>query len=134
MTPEELAALHLRASASPWSKESFASQLAQDGTLFTFEAHAFALGHAVLDEAELLQIATDIDHQRQGHAKRILSGFETQARENGCARAFLEVAQSNVAAIALYTAAGWILNGRRKGYYKYSDGAHEDALLMSKDL
>ena len=134
MTPEDLAALHARASASPWSVESFASQLAQTGALFVHRSQAFAIGRAVLEEVELLQIATDPDYQRQGHGQRILSIFETQAKTRKCTRAFLEVAQSNTPAIALYTSAGWILDGRRKSYYRYASGAREDALLMSKDL
>lgn len=134
MTPQDLAALHARASASPWSAASFASQMAQKGALLAQSAHAFALGRATLDEAELLQIATDPAHQRQGHGAHILNRFEALAKAQDCTRGFLEVAQGNAPAIALYTSTGWVLSGRRKGYYKHANGAREDALLMSKDL
>lgn len=134
MTPRQMAALHARASTSPWSVESFASQAEQPGALIASDEHAFALGRAILDEAELLQIATDPDHQRQGHAKQVLMAFEQAAKAKGCTRAFLEVAQSNDPAQALYTTCGWKTDGRRNGYYKRSDGGWEDALLMSKEL
>lgn len=134
MTPEDLAALHARASASPWSAGSFASQLVQTGALFVHTHRAFAIGRAVLEEVELLQIATDPVYQKQGHGQHILSAFEAQAKALNCTLAFLEVAQGNAPAIALYTSAGWILNGKRKGYYRYANGTREDALLLSKDL
>jgi ribosomal-protein-alanine N-acetyltransferase len=134
MTPEALAHLHARASDSPWSVDSFASQLADKSTFLTIEPNAFALGRATLDEAELLQIATDPDHQRKGHGHRVLAAFEIQAKFVGCTRSFLEVAQSNAAAIALYTSCGWVQDGKRPNYYMLANGQREDALLLSKSL
>ena len=134
MTPADLAALHARASASSWSEKSFESQLAQTGTLLLFEPNAFALGHVILDEAELLQIATDPDFRKRGLGRKLLLAFENAAKAKGCKRAFLEVARSNAPACALYSTNGWKIDGMRKGYYKLPDGRREDALLMSKAL
>lgn len=134
MTPQQLATLHARVSATPWSAQSFSDQLGQSGALFTCCDNAFAIGRAVLDEAELFQIATAPEYQKQGLGKQMLTAFEQSAKAHGCTRAFLEVAQSNVAAQRLYTTSGWSLNGRRKSYYKCEDGSFEDALLMSKGL
>ncbi|MEP5155563.1 ribosomal protein S18-alanine N-acetyltransferase [Planktotalea sp.] len=134
MTPHELAALHTRASTSPWSVQSFENQLAQAGTLLSCSQNAFAIGHAVLDEAELLQIATAPEFQNQGLGRKMLHSFEHAAKARGCMRAFLEVAESNTPARALYSGAGWKIDGTRKGYYKHPDGTREDAILMSKSL
>ena len=43
---------------------------------------------------------------------------------------FLEVAQDNQPAHALYVAAGFIETGRRKDYYKNANGRRADAILM----
>ena len=134
MTPEHMAALHARASTSPWSAESFAAQLAQSGSILAHKEHAFALGRATLDEAELLHIATEPDKQRQGLGTQMLIAFERAAKDQGCTRAFLEVASRNAAAQALYTTCGWKVDGRRKDYYRDADGRRDDALVMSKTL
>ncbi len=134
MTPQDLAALHARASTSPWSVESFEEHLNHAAAILVTAPHGFALGRAVLDEVELFQIATDPDFQRQGIARSVLAEFESDARKRGCARAFLEVAASNHAAQALYKAADWHTDGLRKSYYKRADGTREDALIMSKNL
>ena len=134
MTPQDMAELHARVSNSPWSADSFAQQIEQPNALLAFNEHAFAIGRAILDEAELLQIATDPDHQRQGMGRQVLIAFESAARAKGCARAFLEVAQSNAPAQALYATCGWQTDGRRKAYYTTPNGDREDALLLSKIL
>lgn len=134
MTPAALAALHAQASASPWSASSFDEVLCSSGSLLTTKDNAFALGRMILDDVELLQIATDPAHQRQGLGRSVLSTFERQARSFGCRRALLEVASKNFAAIALYTASGWQTDGMRPKYYRTSDGIFDDAILMSKNI
>ena len=47
--------------------------------------------------------------------------------------AFLEVAEDNAAARALYRAAGWNETGRRRGYYPRPGGAL-DAITLAKPL
>ena len=134
MSAAKMAELHALVSASPWSEASFAQQLSQPDTILFEHAKAFALGRAILDEAELLQIATHPEHQRRGIGREVLTGFEQCARTRGCRRLFLEGATSNLAAISLYQSAGWQQDGRRKGYYRHANGQREDALLMSKNL
>lgn len=134
MTPKDLAALHLRASASPWSAQSFEKQIAKSGSLLITHSHAFALGHIVLDEIELLQIATDPSHQRKGYGRKALSDFERSAIHRNCTRALLEVSANNASARALYTSSGWVRDGLRTNYYRLANGEREDAILMSKIL
>jgi ribosomal-protein-alanine N-acetyltransferase len=49
-------------------------------------------------------------------------------------RLFLDVAESNSAAIGLYARLGFTQMGRRKAYYAHADGSREDALLMVYDV
>ena len=131
-----MAALHAVAMTQPppWSEADFASLLAARGTFAVGDAHTFALGRVVLDEVELLTIATHPDHRRRGLARACLAAFEAEARARGARTAHLEVAAANTPAVALYEAAGWAHAGRRKGYYRTPEGARIDALLMSKSL
>jgi len=134
VTPIELEVLHAKASESPWSARSFEQQLAPPGAILATHPHAFALGCVTLDEAELLQIATDPSYQRKGYGRMILDQFETLARERDCTRLLLEVAAHNAPAIALYTGAGWQRDGVRAKYYRLKNGQRADALLMSKSI
>ena len=52
----------------------------------------------------------------------------------GAVRLFLEVAEDNVAARALYERAGFGQIGRRKAYYAAPDGGRTDALVLALDL
>lgn len=136
MTAAELAAIAARAyrHMSPWSEADFAATLDQSATLLCAAEGAFVLGRVVVDEAEILALATDPDRQRSGAGRAVLARFETQARARGAVSVFLEVAAENTPAIGFYTACGYRMTGRRKGYYKRPDGSRDDALLMSKAL
>jgi ribosomal-protein-alanine N-acetyltransferase len=52
----------------------------------------------------------------------------------GAERMFLEVAEDNAAARALYARAGFAEAGRRRGYYARPDGPAADALVLALDL
>lgn len=93
----------------------------------------FAIGRAVAGEAELLTIAVAPEARRGGIGRALLAEFEAEARRRDAAKAFLEVAADNPAALALYRAAGWVESGRRRGYYRRA-GGNVDAVLMSKRL
>jgi [ribosomal protein S18]-alanine N-acetyltransferase len=99
-----MAALHAAAMTTPppWSEAEFAALLAAPGTFAMGDARAFALGRVVLDEAELLTLATHPLNRRTGLARAALAAFESAARTRGAATALLEVAADNAPAIALY--------------------------------
>lgn len=136
MTPDTLAALHARAFTAqrPWSATEFAALLDSSHVFLAATENAFALGRVILDEAELLTLATDAGHQRQGLGRQMLTAFETAAQGRGATRAFLEVAADNTPAIALYTSAHYQRDGLRPGYYQTRDGRAVDAVLMSRAL
>ena len=65
------------------------------------------------DENEVLNLAVDPSARRRGVARRLLQA--ELAREK--AQWFLEVRESNLAAILLYEAVGFERSGQRKKYY-----------------
>lgn len=135
-SPEALARLHAACFTMPrpWTAAEFTALLA-DPLLFCLGTdHGIALGRVVLDEAELLTLAVEPDRRRQGAGTALLRQFEAEAALRGAARAFLEVAASNTAAIALYRAAGYVQSGLRKGYFRAADGKTVDALILSRPL
>jgi ribosomal-protein-alanine N-acetyltransferase len=85
-------------------------------------------------EAELLTLAVDPPRQGRGTGGRLVARFLAEAGRRGAARAFLEVAEDNAAARALYARAGFAVAGRRPGYYRHPDGRRIDALVMGRDL
>ena len=95
------------------------------------------LGYAVLmlavDESELLDIAIDTEHQRQGWGRKLLDEMMVLARHFGMRRMVLEVRACNEAAIALYRKAGFGDIGLRRDYYPAQNG-REDAILMGREL
>lgn len=134
--PEALAATHAAAFADtrPWSADEFATLLAAPGALLTGDARSFVLGRVVLDEAEVLTVATRPEARRRGLARARLAAFIEAARAAGAATLFLEVAADNIAARALYAAAGLSETGRRRGYYRTAAGTPVDAIVMTLPL
>ena len=133
MTPDALAHLHGRAFDHGWSAAEFERLLAQDTVALFAEAQGFVLIQSVLDEAEILTLATDPDHRGRGMARRVLQEAIHTLESRGIRRLFLEVAEDNGAARALYAAQGFVETGRRKGYYMRRN-ARVDALLLTRPL
>lgn len=136
MTPEQLADISARAyqHMRPWSATDFSATLARPISLLTHTDHAFVLGQVIVDEAEILALATDPDHQDQGHAHRALAMFEAQALARGAQRIFLEVARKNTPAQRFYTHANYTQAGVRSTYYTLADGTQDDALILNKQI
>jgi [ribosomal protein S18]-alanine N-acetyltransferase len=67
----------------------------------------------IADEAEILNIAVDPSYRRRGVGSALLNAVCDQA--NGTI--FLEVAEDNTAAMALYRKLGFEPSGIRLGYY-----------------
>lgn len=137
MTPEDLARLHavcFTDAPRPWSAEEFSSLIAQPETRLVAEDHGFALIRFAGYEAELLTLAVDPAHRRQGIARRLLHLLETVALETGSREVILEVAETNTPARALYLAAGFTEAGLRKNYYASPRGPRTHALVLKKVL
>lgn len=93
----------------------------------------FSLARSVADEAELLLIAVVPEQRRRGIGRMLLDRFIGDAREQGLARIHLEVRDGNPAA-AIYAAFGFEPVGRRRKYYRGSDGRRHDAISFARNL
>ncbi|WP_424940539.1 GNAT family N-acetyltransferase [Aliiroseovarius sp. S253] len=135
-TSSSLSAIHVAAfkTSRGWSTDEIA-QLQASPHVFTVSCpDGFVMGRVVVDEAELLTIAVAPMAQGRGIGVKLLQDFERTAAERGAARAFLEVAKDNTAALVLYRRADWSICGQRPAYYTRSDGSTCDAILMEKHL
>lgn len=130
-----LAAMHRSAFEDPWGEAEIGSLLDGPGgfALIAEEASGFILCRAVGGEAEILTLAVDPAARRRGLAKALVEAAAKIADEMGAEALFLEVAEDNTAAIALYQAARFNWAGRRPGYYRRADEA-TDALVMRRWL
>jgi [ribosomal protein S18]-alanine N-acetyltransferase len=77
------------------------------------------------DEAEILNLAVDPDRRRRGIGSALLAAVLERARGT----VFLEVAEPNLPAIALYRKQGWVDVGLRSGYYNQGT---VNAVVMKK--
>jgi [ribosomal protein S18]-alanine N-acetyltransferase len=91
----------------------------------------YALGWWVVDELQLLALATLPAARRRGVARRLLSELIAAARAAGAERVTLEVARGNSAARALYASFGFREFNVRKAYYRATG---EDALELELGL
>jgi ribosomal-protein-alanine N-acetyltransferase len=122
-----------------WSAEAYRSEILRDdsimlklldrdngktagfaaGRMFDFGTHGFTV--------ELTNIGLRREYRRQGNGAKLLRAFLDQSRSDGAAQAILEVRESNASAIGFYQKFGFVVTGRRKGFY--SDPL-EDGLSM----
>lgn len=93
----------------------------------------FAMGRAMLDEAELLLLATSPAAQGQGVGAALLRTVIAESRNRGATRLHLEVRSGN-GAIRLYRRAGFEKVGERRGYYRGTKGNSFDALTLARSL
>ena len=127
---EAMALLHAAAFPPPdqWSAAAFATQLALPGVFGLLdERGGLALARVVADEAELLTIAVHPEARRLGIGRALLTAVLAEAARRDAETVFLEVAEINAPARALYAALAFTPVGRRTGYY-----ASADALVLRR--
>ena len=137
MTPEEMAALHARAFPdSPWSAAEFARLTQARGMVWMVNRDKTGLAFVqyVPPEAELLTLAVDPAARRRGVATDLLRDLFSVLPSVKVDTLFLEVAEDNAAACALYLGESFDLVGRRAGYYARAGTPAVDALIMRRRL
>ena len=97
---------------------------APDGTLA-----AYGGIECVLDEGNIVNIATAPAFRRRGCASAIMKGLLEAAESKGCVRVTLEVREHNIPAQSLYRSFGFTPAGIRRHFYSFPD---EDAVVMEK--
>ncbi len=128
-----LVALENACFSTPWTAAGFTEEL--DNPLAVFlvaEKDGDVLGYlgflAVLDEADITNVAVSPSHRRQGVAAALVTAAQDACRARGIRRLGLEVRESNEAAIRLYERFGFVRDGKRPRFYS---APVEDALLYS---
>lgn len=121
-----------------WTHNQVLGLLAMPGVWLTIaelggEAAGFALSRRVLDEAELLLLATTPLLRRRGVAGALLRSVVADAGAQGATSVHLEVRSDNDA-IKLYQSEGFMMAGRRKNYYRGHGGQTYDALTYRRTL
>ena len=129
-----LAAVHASAFAAPWDAAALSDLLGQAGVFGAATSDGFILCRVVVDEAEILTLAVRPEARSVGLGRRLTQAAAEVARSAGATRLFLEVAEDNASARALYARAGFVQTGRRKGYYAAAGGDRVDALLLVLNL
>ena len=85
------------------------------------------------DAVEIIDIRVGEAHRRQGVASYLLETVTPDLLTQYRTDIFLDVRETNNAAIALYERLGFSLQSRRRGYYRGAQG-REDALVMRKSI
>lgn len=91
----------------------------------------FLNGTAVLDEAELLNIAVMEEYRGMGAGGALIGEFLHILSDKNVGTVYLEVRESNAEAISLYKKYGFEQNGMRRNYYRHPV---ENAVLMMKKI
>ncbi len=122
--------------AANWSKESYVDFSQQIGSLALVaetdgNLSGFLIGRLTGDQAEILNLAVSANQRRRGNGHALLASALAEFALQGAQSVYLEVRQSNTAAIAFYEAHGFSKSGLRKCYYRDPD---EPALILVKKL
>jgi [ribosomal protein S18]-alanine N-acetyltransferase len=132
-----LSALHAAAFYRPWSDGEFAEML-RDRNIVAHRATVahvvvgFILSRMVAGEAEILSTAVAASRRGKGLGRQLLDLHLRRLAGLGVRTVFLEVAEDNISARALYRRAGFRDVGRREGYY--APGKGSAALVLRRDL
>ncbi|WP_425230471.1 GNAT family N-acetyltransferase [Sphingomonas sp.] len=97
------------------------------------EPAGFAMTRLVIDEVELLLLATVPAQRRRGVAATLLRAMMAEAASEGAVSLHLEVRAGNDA-VRLYTAHGFAKVGERRGYYRGKQGQLHDAHTYARQL
>lgn len=133
----DVSAIEIETYPFPWTAGIF-----RDCLKANYRCRVLRLGGAIAaygiialeaGEAHILNLCVRPRLRDRGWGRCMLSHLLELARVAGAARAWLEVRRSNVAAMGLYGAAGFVEVGVRRGYYRAADG-REDALVFALDL
>ena len=134
----EVAALERESHAAPWTAGNFADALAAGYGMTVGVIDDVIVAYGVLlfapREAQVLNLTVAPEARRKRVGRTLLRRLVADAKARGASQCFLEVRESNLAAIGLYFAEGFAPIARRVGYYPAGPEAREDALVMRKSL
>lgn len=132
---DQVALLEQQLFGSPWSLAQLHESLRGNRWMWVATQQDVLVGYLVASYgggvADLLTIGVDARQQRSGIAQQLLSRLFERLRREQADALFLEVRESNAAAVLLYRKCGFESVAVRKGYYPDKAGA-EDAIVMRR--
>ena len=120
----------------PWSRQSIEDELNNETSLFLVakeenEVIGYIGMSIVIDEGYIFNVAVREKYRNKGVATALINEFVTYGKKNNFSFITLEVRESNLPAISLYSKFGFIKAGERKDYYS---NPKENAILLTKYL
>ena len=119
--------------AAQWSKETYDEAHSSGQLLLTAELNGqvcgFLVARSIGYEAEILNMAVDKLHRRNGIGSALLTMAISAAQAQNAKNIYLEVRESNSAAICFYRQHGFEKASERRGYYS---SPTENAVVMKK--
>ncbi|HTL04909.1 MAG TPA: ribosomal protein S18-alanine N-acetyltransferase [Gemmatimonadales bacterium] len=128
----ELAELEQACFSDPWTASGILETI-QYETARTFVAQdsdriiGYVMARISGEEGEILDLAVRPEERRRGIASRLLVAVRETLQRDGVREIYLEVRESNRAAIELYRGQGFRPVGMRPSYYR---NPPEDALVL----
>lgn len=122
----------------PWTEESFLELLGIPSAIFLVATKGgenavagYVVAAVASDQAEILNLAVNPSERRSGLGGELLDAAFAALIARGAREVFLEVRESNVAALALYRSRGFGAISRRRNYYR---NPVEDALVLRRAI
>ena len=119
-----------------WSKDFLSSLFLEKNVFFISSndpAEGYLIARKILDEYEVLSLATDINKRRRGIGTMLLKKLINMAKKEKIQRILLEVSENNTVAISFYEKLGFKKVSKRKNYYKEGIETY-DAHIMEKSI
>ena len=118
----------------PWSEKAFKDSMESDNTIYIVAKEdnnvaGYAGMYLSFEEGNITNVAVNPSSRRKGIGEKIVRDILNRAYEKGVRDVFLEVRETNSAAIALYEKIGFKEEGIRKNFY---EKPKENALIMWK--
>ncbi len=118
----------------PWSEKSFLESMERTDTVFLValageEVTGYIGCYCIAGTGEITNVAVKTSHRRKGIGGMLLQKLYEEGAALDTQEFFLEVRESNDAAIGLYSRQGFVKEGIRKNFY---EKPVENAVIMWK--
>ena len=118
----------------PWSEKSFLESMERADTVFLValmneEVAGYVGCYCIAGTGEITNVAVKTSHRRKGIGGKLLEKLYEEGALLDTQEFFLEVRESNEAAIGLYLRQGFVKEGIRKNFY---EKPVENAVIMWK--